>query len=69
MDSEKQTEGFRGEAGRRLGKPSGIMEDMYCVEHWVRFIKNEFWNTEIMLTEISQAERVNYHMVSLTCGA
>ena len=24
---------------------------------------------EIMLSEISQAERVNYHMVSLTCGA
>ena len=24
---------------------------------------------EIMLSEISQAERVNYHMVSRTCGA
>ena len=24
---------------------------------------------EIMLSEISQAERVNYHMISLTCGA
>ena len=24
---------------------------------------------EIMLSEISQAERVNYHMVSLICGA
>ena len=24
---------------------------------------------EIMLSEISQAERVNYHTVSLTCGA
>ena len=23
---------------------------------------------KIMLSEISQAERVNYHMVSLTCG-
>ena len=24
---------------------------------------------EIMLSEISQADKVNYHMVSLTCGA
>ena len=24
----------------------GIMEGMYCIEHWVWCINNEFWNTE-----------------------
>ena len=23
-----------------------IMEGMYCMEHWVWYINNEFWNTE-----------------------
>ena len=31
------------------------------VSTWIRL-------EDIMLSEISQAERVNYHMVSLTCG-
>ena len=47
------------------------------VEHDASIRKDEYptfvatWTglKEIMLSEISQAERVNYHMVSLICGA
>ena len=46
MDSEKQSEGFEGVGGGKVGEPVvGIMEGMYCMEHWVWCINNEFWNT------------------------
>ena len=47
MDSEKHTEGFRGEAGRGMGNlVVGIKEGTCCMEHLVWCINNEFWNTE-----------------------
>ena len=47
------------------------------MEHYSAIRKDEYppfastWMEleEIMLSEISQAERVNYHMVLLICGA
>ena len=50
---------------------------MYTMEYYASIRKDEYptfvstWTglEEIMLSEVSQAERVNYHMVSLTCGA
>ena len=49
---------------------------IYTMEHYASIRKDEYptfvstWTVleEIMLSEISQAERVNYHMVSLICG-
>ena len=47
VDSEKQTEGFGGEGCRGwVSLFVGIMEGMYCMEHWMWYINNEFWNTE-----------------------
>lgn len=53
------------------------MWSIYTMEYHTAIRKDEyptFVSTcmgleEIMLSEISQAEKVNYHMVSLTCGA
>ena len=53
------------------------MWSIYTMEYCASIRKDEhptFVSTwtgleEIMLSEVSQAERVNYHMVSLTCGA
>ena len=53
------------------------MWSIYTMGHYSAIRKDEFptfasaWMEleEIMLSEISQAERVNYHMVSFTCGA
>ena len=50
---------------------------IYTMEYYASIRKNEYptfvttWMglEEIMLSEISQAERVNYHMVLLICGA
>ena len=50
---------------------------IYTMEYYASIRKDEYptfvatWMglEEIMLSEISQAERVNYHMVSLICGA
>ena len=50
---------------------------IYTMEYYASIRKDEyptFVSTctgleEIMLSEISQAEKVNYHTVSLTCGA
>ena len=50
---------------------------IYTMEYYASIRKDEYpsfvstWTglEEIVLSEISQAERVNYHMVSLTCGA
>ena len=47
------------------------------MEYYISIRKDEYptfvstWTDleEIMLNEISQAEKINYHMVSLTCGA
>ena len=52
------------------------MVHIYTMEYYASIRKDEyptFVSTrtgleEIMLSEISQAEEVNYHMVSLTCG-
>ena len=49
---------------------------IYTMEYYSAIRKNEFstfaatWTAleEIMLSEISQAEKANYHMVSLICG-
>ena len=49
---------------------------IYTMEYYASFRKDKYptfvstWMglEETMLSEISQAERVNYHMVSLTCG-
>ena len=53
------------------------MWSIYTMEYYSAITKDEHpafpstWTglAEIMLSEISQAERVNYHMVSLTCEA
>ena len=53
------------------------MWSIYAMEYYASSIKDEYptfvstWMglEEIMLSEISQAERVNYHMVLLICGA
>ena len=50
---------------------------IYTMEYYASIRKDEYptfvstWTglEEIMLSEISQAEKVNYYMVSLTCGA
>ena len=45
MDSEKQTEGFRGEGvgeGDRL--VMGSKEGTYCMAHWVLYATNEALN-------------------------
>ena len=49
---------------------------IYTMEYYLAIRKNEFstfaatWTAleEIMLSEISQAEKNNFHMVSLICG-
>ena len=54
--------------------PSAFHCDHCCYEHWgtggpsFHYICI-FVVKEIMLSEISQAERVNYHMFPLTCGS
>ena len=53
------------------------MWSIYTMEYYTSIRKDEYptlvatWMglEKIMLSEISQAERVNYHMVSLICGA
>ena len=53
------------------------MWSTYTMEYYASIRKDEYptfvatWTglEEIMLSEISQAERVHYHMVSLICGA
>ena len=53
------------------------MLSLYTMEYYDSIRKDEYptfvstWTglEEMMLSEISQAERVKYHMVSLTCGA
>ena len=53
------------------------MWSIYMMEYYASVRKDEYptfvatWTglEEIMLSDISQAERVNYHMVSLICGA
>ena len=53
------------------------MWSIYIMEYYASIRKDEYptflssWTglEEIMLSEISQAERVKYHMVSLICGA
>ena len=53
------------------------MRSIYTMEDYASIRKDEYptfvatWTRleEIMLNEISQAERVSYHMVSLICGA
>ena len=53
------------------------MWSIYTMEYYASIRKDEYstfvatWTglEEIMLSKINQAERVNYHMVSLTCGA
>ena len=50
---------------------------IYTMEYFASIRKDEYptfvsaWMVleEIMLSEISQAERVSYHVVSFTCGA
>ena len=53
------------------------MGSIYTMEYDASIRKDEYatfvatWTglEEMMLSEISQAERVNYHIVSLICGA
>ena len=46
MDSEKQTEGFRGEGvGGWVSPVMGIKEGTYCMEHWVLYENNGSWIT------------------------
>lgn len=53
------------------------MWSIYTMEYYASIRKDEYptfvatWTglEEIILSEISQAERANYHMVSLICGA
>ena len=47
MDSEKQSEVLKGRGVGGWGSlVVGITEVMYCMEHWVWCIKNEFCYTE-----------------------
>ena len=55
--------------------PLKKMWSIYTMEYYSAIRKDEYpmfastWmGLEIMLGERSQAEKVNYHMVSLTCG-
>ena len=42
MDSEKQSEGFGGQRlGGWVSLVVGIMEGMYCMEHWVWCINDD----------------------------
>ena len=60
---------------RRMDKE--VMVVIYAMEYYAFIRKDEYptfvstWTglEEIMLSEISQSERVKYHTVSLTCGA
>ena len=53
MDSGKQTEGFRGEGGAGLGQASdGYQEGTYCMEHWVLYANNEFWNSTSKINDV-----------------
>ena len=46
MDSEKQTEGSRGEGvGGWVNLVMGIKEGTYWMEHCVLYANNESWNT------------------------
>ena len=45
MNSEKQTVLEGKEVGGWVSLVVGIKEGMYCMEHWVWCINNEFWNT------------------------
>ena len=46
MDSEKQTESFRGEGmGEWVSPVMRIKEGTYCLEHCVLYANNESWNT------------------------
>ena len=45
MDSEKQTEGFRGERVREWDRlVMGSKEGTYCMVHWVLYTTNESSN-------------------------
>ena len=45
MDSEKQTEDFRGEGEGEWDRPvMGRKEGTYCMVHWVLCTVNESWN-------------------------
>ena len=45
MDSEKRTEGFRGEGvGDRDRLVMGIKKGTYCMVRWVLYASNESWN-------------------------
>ena len=47
MDSEKQSEGFEGAGGGRLGEPGGgIREGTNCTEHWVWCKNKEYCYAE-----------------------
>ena len=47
MDTEKQSEGFEGGRGRRLGyQVVGIIEGMDCMEHLVWCKNNEYCYAE-----------------------
>ena len=53
MDSGKQTEGFRGEGGGKLGRPvMGIKEGTYCMVRWVLYANNESWNIKSKTKDI-----------------
>ena len=53
------------------------MWSIYTMEYYACVRKDKYptsvatWTglEEMMLSEVSQAERINYHMVSLMCGA
>ena len=46
MDSEKQTEGFRGQGvGGWVSLVMGIKEGAYCLEQWVLYENSESWIT------------------------
>ena len=60
MDSEKQSEGFEGAEGGRLGNQVlGIGEGTVCMEHWVWCKNNEYCYAE----KIKNKERMNTQLL------
>ena len=58
VNSEKQTEGFRGEGvGGWVSLVMVIKEGTYCMEHWVLCVNNESWNTASKMNDILYGDK------------
>ena len=56
MDSDKQTEGFRGEGmGEWDRLVMGSKEGTYCMVHWVLYTTNESLSTTLKTNDVLYA--------------